>query len=61
MSSEYFESYARVNTPDEEGRAAYVDLFSIQDLLVPFEPHRLEISEVRVYANVKGGSQREQS
>ena len=25
------------------------------------EPHRLQISEVRVYANAKGGSQREQS
>jgi len=57
ISSEYFEAYARVNTPDEEGRAAYVDLYSEQTT----EPHRLQISEVRVYANVKGGSQREQS
>ena len=57
MNSEYFEAYARVNVPDEEGRAAYVDLYSEQTS----EPHRLQISEVRVYANVKGGSQREQS
>ena len=57
ISSEYFEAYARVNVPDEEGRAAYVDLYSEQTT----EPHRLQISEVRVYANVKGGSQREQS
>ena len=61
MSSEYFEAYARVNTPDEEGRAAYVDLYSEQDGILAREPHRLEISEVRVYANIKGGSQREQS
>tara|TARA_R100001163_G_scaffold13397_1_gene12391 strand:- start:7164 stop:9182 length:2019 start_codon:yes stop_codon:yes gene_type:complete len=57
MNSEYFEAYARVNVPDEEGRAAYVDLYSMPTS----EPHRLKISEVRVYANVKGGSQREQS
>ena len=57
MNSEYFEAYARVNVPDEEGRAAYVDLYSMPTS----EPHRLQISEVRVYANVKGGSQREQS
>lgn len=61
MNSEYFEAYARVNVPDEEGRAAYVDLLSLQDETYATEPHRLEISEVRVYANVKGGSQREQS
>jgi hypothetical protein len=57
MNSEYFEAYARVNVPDEEGRSAYVDLYSEQTT----EPHRLQISEVRVYANIKGGSQREQS
>ena len=57
MQSEYFEAYARVNVPDEEGRAAYVDLYSMPTT----EPHRLQISEIRVYANVKGGSQREQS
>ena len=57
MNSEYFEAYARVNVPDEEGRAAYVDLYSLPTV----GPHRLQISEVRVYANVKGGSQREQS
>ena len=57
MQSEYFETYARVNVPDEEGRAAYVDLYSNPSTA----PHRLQISEVRVYANIKGGSQREQS
>ena len=57
INSEYFEAYARVNVPDEEGRAAYVDLYAMPTA----EPHRLQISEVRVYANVKGGSQREQS
>lgn len=57
MNSEYFEAYARVNVPDEEGRAAYVDLYAMPTA----EPHRMQISEVRVYANVKGGSQREQS
>lgn len=57
LSSEYVEAYARVNAPDEEGRAAYVDLYSINTN----EPHRLEISEIRVLGNVKGGSQREQS
>ena len=57
ISSEYFEAYARVNVPDEEGRAAYVDLYAMPTA----EPHRLQISEVRVHANVKGGSQREQS
>ena len=57
MQSEYFEAYARVNVPDEEGRAAYVDLYAMPTS----EPHRLQISEVRVHANVKGGSQREQS
>lgn len=57
MNSEYFEAYARVNVPDEEGRAAYVDLYAMPTS----EPHRLQISEVRVHANVKGGSQREQS
>lgn len=57
MNSEYFEAYARVNVPDEEGRAAYVDLYSMPT----DEPHRLQISEVRVHANIKGGSQREQS
>lgn len=57
MSSEYFDSYARVNTPDEEGRSIYVDLYakSID------QPLRIDISEVRVYGSVKGGSQREQS
>jgi len=57
MNSEYFEAYARVNVPDEEGRSAYVDLYSKPTS----QPHRLQISEVRVYATVKGGSQREQS
>lgn len=57
MQSEYIEAYARVNVPDEEGRAAYVDLYSMPTN----EPHRLQISEIRVHANVKGGSQREQS
>jgi hypothetical protein len=57
LSSEYVEAYARVNAPDEDGRAAYVDLYSINTS----EPHRLEISEIRVLGNVKGGSQREQS
>ena len=57
MNSEYFEAYARVNVPDEEGRAAYVDLYAMPTA----EPHRMQISEVRVYANIKGGSQREQS
>ena len=57
MQSEYFEAYARVNVPDEEGRAAYVDLYSMPTT----EPHRLQISEIRVHANIKGGSQREQS
>tara|TARA_R110000796_G_scaffold71141_4_gene161440 strand:- start:1375 stop:3495 length:2121 start_codon:yes stop_codon:yes gene_type:complete len=57
MNSEYFESYARVNVPDEEGRAAYVDLYA----LPTSEPHRLHISEVRVLGSTKGGSQREQS
>ncbi len=57
INSEYFEAYARVNVPDEEGRAAYVDLYAMPTA----QPHRLQISEVRVYANVKGGSQREQS
>ena len=57
MNSEYFEAYARVNVPDEEGRAAYVDLYSMPTA----EPHRMQISEVRVHANIKGGSQREQS
>jgi len=57
LSSEYVEAYARVNAPDEDGRAAYVDLYCINTT----EPHRLEISEIRVLGNVKGGSQREQS
>ena len=57
INSEYFETYARVNVPDEEGRSAYVDLYAMPTA----EPHRLQISEVRVYANIKGGSQREQS
>ena len=57
MGSEYFDTYARVNVPDEEGRAAYVDLLSTQTT----EPHRLQISEIRVLGSVKGGSQREQS
>ena len=57
MQSEYIEAYARVNVPDEEGRAAYVDLYSMPTS----EPHRMQISEVRVHANIKGGSQREQS
>ena len=57
MDSEYFDTYARVNVPDEEGRAAYVDLLSTQTT----EPHRLQISEIRVLGSVKGGSQREQS
>ena len=57
MQSEYIEAYARVNVPDEEGRAAYVDLYSMPT----DEPHRMQISEVRVHANIKGGSQREQS
>jgi hypothetical protein len=57
MESEYIESYARVNTPDEEGRAAYVDIYGLPTA----EPHRWHISEVRVLGNVKGGSQREQS
>ena len=57
MNSEYFEAYARVNVPDEEGRAAYVDLYAMPTA----EPHRMQISEVRVHANIKGGSQREQS
>jgi hypothetical protein len=57
MQSEYIEAYARVNVPDEDGRAAYVDLYS----LPTSEPHRLQVSEIRVHANVKGGSQREQS
>ena len=57
MNSEYFEAYARVNVPDEEGRAAYVDLYSMPTS----EPHRLQVSEVRIHANIKGGSQREQS
>ena len=57
MQSEFIEAYARVNVPDEEGRAAYVDLYSMPTS----EPHRIQISEVRVHANIKGGSQREQS
>ena len=57
MNSEYIEAYARVNAPDGEGRAAYVDLYAMPTT----EPHRLQVSEVRVHANVKGGSQREQS
>tara|TARA_R100000329_G_scaffold148261_1_gene136889 strand:+ start:217 stop:1065 length:849 start_codon:yes stop_codon:yes gene_type:complete len=57
MQSEYIEAYARVNVPDEEGRSAYVDLYSMPTS----EPHRLYISEIRVHANIKGGSQREQS
>ena len=57
LSSEYVEAYARVNVPDEDGRAAYVDLYCVNTT----EPHRLEISEIRVLGNVKGGSQREQS
>lgn len=57
MQSEYFEAYARVNVPDEEGRASYVDLYAMPTT----EPHRLKISEIRVHGNVKGGSQREQS
>jgi hypothetical protein len=57
LSSEYVEAYARVNAPDEDGRAAYVDLYCVNTV----EPHRLEISEIRVLGNVKGGSQREQS
>ena len=35
MQSEYFEAYARVNVPDEEGRAAYVDLYSAQNEIGP--------------------------
>ena len=64
MASEYFEAYARVNVPDEEGRAAYVDIYSVQaqpSAGNDQQPHKLQISEVRVHANVKGGSQREQS
>lgn len=57
MQSEYIEAYARVNVPDEEGRASYVDLYQ----LPTDEPHRLQVSEIRVHANIKGGSQREQS
>ena len=57
ISSEYFDSYARVNTPDEEGRSVYVDLYSMGTS----QPLRINISEVRVYGDVKGGSQREQS
>jgi hypothetical protein len=34
-----------------------VDLYCVNTV----EPHRLEISEIRVLGNVKGGSQREQS
>jgi hypothetical protein len=57
IASEYFEAYARVNVPDEEGRAAYVDLYCLPES----GPHRLHISEIRVHAIIKGGSQREQS
>ena len=57
MSSEYFDTYARVNTPDEEGRAVYVDIYSE----ATDQPLRIDVSEIRVYGNVKGGSQREQS
>lgn len=57
ISSEYFDSYARVNTPDEEGRSVYVDLYS----KATSQPLRIDISEVRVYGDAKGGSQREQS
>jgi hypothetical protein len=57
MSSEYFDSYARVHTPDEEGRSIYVDLYS----KATDQPLRVDISEVRVYGTAKGGSQREQS
>jgi hypothetical protein len=57
MSSEYFDSYARVNTPDEEGRSAYVDIYS----KATDQPLRVDISEIRVYGSMKGGSQREQS
>ena len=57
LQSEYVEAYARVNAPDEEGRAVYVDIVSRPDT----NPIRWHISEVRVHGNVKGGSQREQS
>ncbi len=57
LASEYFEAYARVNVPDEEGRAAYVDLYCLPES----GPHRVHISEIRVHAIIKGGSQREQS
>ena len=57
MSSEYFDTYARVDAPDEEGRSVYVDIYSE----ATDQPLRIDISEIKVYGNVKGGSQREQS
>jgi len=52
---EYMESFARVNLPDEDGRAAIVDIYG----LVVSGPLHCHISEVRIHGNVKGGSQRQ--
>jgi hypothetical protein len=55
MSPEFHEFYARINAPDEEGRAITVDLHAAPSTKKP----GVEISEVRVHGIVKGGSQRQ--
>jgi len=57
LSSEYMESYARINAPDEEARTVTVDIYRPTIAA----PQRFSVSEVRLYGAVKGGSQRNQS
>ena len=57
LSSEYTESYARINAPDEEARTVMVDIYRPTIA----GPQHLSVTEVRLYGSVKGGSQRNQS
>ena len=57
LSSEYTESYARINAPDEEARTVTVDIYRPTIA----GPQNLSVSQVRLYGTVKGGSQRNQS
>jgi hypothetical protein len=57
LSSEYTESYARINAPDEEARTVMVDIYRPTIAA----PQRFSVTEVRLYGAVKGGSQRNQS